>query len=98
MRDNRTMVKWARALWVAWAVVLWNVLLDRAIVVAGRDYIRAAFAAARAGAAAPSMDQWMRPAVARGLWIASAAAAGILAVGWSAIAYACRDPRLSSER
>jgi hypothetical protein len=92
------MVRVACALWITWAVLLWNVLFDHVIVIAGRDYLRAAFAAAHAGAAPPLMDQWMRPAVSRGLWIASAAAAGILVVGWSAIAYASRDRRLLSER
>jgi hypothetical protein len=92
------MVRLARALWIAWAVLLWNVLFDHVIVVAGRDYIGAAVAAAYAGAPSPLMDRWMRPAVSRGLWIASAAAVAVLVVGWSAIGYAARNPRLSSER
>ena len=37
----------ARALWIAWALVVWNVVFDRVIVVAGRAYILAAEAVAR---------------------------------------------------
>jgi len=35
----------AAALWIAWAVVVWNVVLDQTIVLAGRRYIVAAIAA-----------------------------------------------------
>jgi len=92
------MVRVARALWIAWAVVLWNVLFDRAIVVAGRDYVRAAVAASRAGAAPPRIDDWMRPAVSHGLEIATAAAVALVVAGWWSIAYAARHPRLLGER
>jgi hypothetical protein len=72
----------ARLLWIAWAVVVWNVVFDHVIVVAGRAYIAAAN---RAAFATPphyeNMDAWMRPAVARGLWIASASAGVILVTG-----------------
>jgi hypothetical protein len=72
----------ARLLWIAWAVVVWNVVFDHVIVVAGRDYIAAAN---RAAFATPphyeTMDAWMRPAGARGLWIASASAGVILTAG-----------------
>jgi len=76
----------ARALWIAWAIIVWNVVFDRMIVVAGRDYInaadRAAVESARTGDPAfAKMDDWMRPAVTRGLWIASAAGGAILLTG-----------------
>jgi hypothetical protein len=64
-----------------WAAIVWNVVLDRVIVVAGRHYIRAAGLADRGLAPYPRMDDWMRPAVTRGVWIATAAAGAILAVG-----------------
>ena len=98
-RQPRTSARLARALWIAWAVIVWNVVFDHAIVVAGRDYI----AAARRAAAAPAgpfvtMDDWMRPAVTRGFWIATAVGgavllAGIVAVSVSARATAPRQPR-----
>ena len=76
----------ARALWILWAVLLWNVVFDHVIVVAGRSYIAAAGrAAVRADAPRANMDAFMRPAVARGLWIASAAGGAVLIVGLAGV-------------
>lgn len=75
----------AGALWIAFAVAVWNVIFDRAIVVAGRSYVNAARLTAAHGGPYEGMDDWMRPAVARGLWTATAAAAGILLVGFTAL-------------
>ena len=75
----------AAALWVAWAVVVWNVVFDRVIVVAGRSYVHAASLAAARGGPYARMDDWMRPAVRQGLWYATAAAAAILLVGFIAL-------------
>jgi hypothetical protein len=36
------------------------------------------------------MDNWMRPAVTRGFWIATAAGAALLATGLTAVSYAGR--------
>jgi hypothetical protein len=72
----------ARALWIIWAVVVWNVVLDHVIVVAGRRYIAAA---ETAGVPRANIDAFMRPAVARGLWLASAAGGLVLAVGLGAV-------------
>jgi len=77
----------ALALWIVWAVVVWNVVFDHVIVVAGREFIVSAGLAARNGGAYARMDDWMRPAVTRGLWLASAAAGIILVfgiAGWKA--------------
>jgi len=60
-------------------------VFDRAIVVAGRRYIAAAGrAAVKADAPRANMDDYMRPAVVRGFWIASAAAGTVLVVGFAA--------------
>ena len=75
------MTRLALALWIVWAVVVWNVIFDQVIVLAGRDYIQAALAAG-AGPFA-NMDDWMRPAVTRGAWLATAAAGAILVTGVS---------------
>jgi hypothetical protein len=77
----------ARVLWIVWAILLWNVVFDHVIVVAGRDYI----AAAGRAAAAPhgpfaNMDAWMRPAVTRGFWIATASGGAVLLAGLAATA------------
>ena len=77
----------ARALWIAWAVIVCNVVFDHVIVVTGRNYIAAAGRAAAANPSGPlvDMDEWMRPAVARGFWIASAAAGAVLLTGLAAV-------------
>jgi hypothetical protein len=64
------------------------------IVVAGREYLSAAVAAAQGGTYV-RMEDWMRPAMVRGLWVATTAAGLILFVGFAAIRYATtamRDP------
>ena len=84
-RQPRSAARIARALWIAWAVIVWNVVFDHVIVVAGRRYIHAAgLAAGRSGPDGRSlvqMDDYMRPAVTRGVWIASASAGLILLTG-----------------
>ena len=88
----------ARALWIAWAVIVWNVIFDHAIVVASRSYIVAAGLAARAVPLAHvNMDDWMRPAVTRGFWIATAAGAAVLVTGLTAVNYAGRRSERSTE-
>lgn len=80
LRQPRRAVRIARALWIVWAIVVWNVVFDHVIEVAGRQYIVAATSASGSGPFAP-MDDWMRPAVTRALWTASAAGVAILVVG-----------------
>jgi hypothetical protein len=86
LRQPRALVRLARALWIVWAVVVWNVVFDRVIVVAGRSYIVAATSASAADPAAPplNMDEWMKPAVRRGLVVATTVAGAILLVGFAA--------------
>jgi len=86
----------ARALWIAWAVIVWNVVFDRVIVVAGRNYVAAARRAADAGSFA-NMDDWMRPAVTRGIWTATAAGAVVLVTGLAAVSYVTRRSGRSAE-
>jgi hypothetical protein len=92
LRQPRSAARVARALWIAWAVILWNVVFDHVIVVAGRSYIAAAGRAA-ASPAGPfaNMDDWMRPAVTRGFWIATAAGAAVLFTGLAAVHRAARN-------
>lgn len=97
-RQPRRAARIARALWIAWAVVVWNVVFDRVIVVAGRHYLEAAGKAA----AVPTgpfahMDDWMRPAVTRGLWMATAAGAAVLLTGLAAVSRAVRRFNRSTE-
>lgn len=93
-RQPRASAMIARALWMAWAILLWNVVFDRVIVVAGREYIAAAARAAvnPAGQFA-NMDDWMRPAVTRGFWMATAAGGTVLIAGLAAIQGAMRSSK-----
>ncbi len=85
MISRRRLAAW---LWVIWAVVVWNVVFDRVIVVAGRDYLKIARAAGRSGAPYALIDDTMRPARSRALWLATASAAGIVIAGFAAISLA----------
>jgi hypothetical protein len=90
LRQPRIAARLARALWIAWAVIVWNVVFDQVIVRAGRDYLVAAGRAATLHAVPPSMDVYMRPAVGRGVRIASAAGVLILFTGLASVRAAAR--------
>jgi hypothetical protein len=77
--DKRRVAAW---LWVVWAFVVWNVVFDRVIVVAGRAYLAIARAAVRNGGAYALIEDTMRPARPRALWLATASAGMILVVGF----------------
>jgi hypothetical protein len=85
LREPAREARIAATLWVVWAVVVWNVVFDRVIVVAGRRYLHAAALAAAGGGPYARIDDWMRPAATAALWMASAAAAAILLLGWFGI-------------
>ena len=78
----------ALALWIAWAVIVWNVVFDRILVIEGREYVYAASVAANESRPYVGAHDWMRAAKKRALWNASAAGGGLLAVGLTAIAIA----------
>lgn len=80
LRQPRRARRIAVALWIAWAVIVWNVVFDHVIVVAGRQFITAAGRAAAGAGPYARMDDWMRPAVTRAFWTATASAAVILVV------------------
>jgi hypothetical protein len=86
----------ATALWVALAIIVWNVVFDHVIVVAGREYLAAAVIAADRGGPYARAGEWMQPAATRGFWIASAASAAVLAVGLWAIRFASRARKSTS--
>ena len=89
LRQPARAARLARVLWIVWAVVVWNVVFDHVIVSAGRRYIAAAELAVKGTPSAPphfeNMDDWMRPAVTRALWTATASATAVVAVGFSLI-------------
>jgi len=93
LRQPARAARLAVALWTIWAVVVWNVVFDRVLVLAGRSYVHAAGVAARHGGPYARMDDWMRPALTRGLWLATAAGATILVVGFVSTCLAARAMR-----
>ena len=80
----------ARWLWIAFALLVWNVIFGRIRVLAGRQYVHAATVAARGSGPYLRVDGWMRSAISRGLWDATAAAAVILAIGLIGVPWAAR--------
>jgi hypothetical protein len=93
MKNPRRAARLALALWIVWALVVWNVVFDRVIVLAGRQYVHAASVSARDSGRYLRVGDAMRPAIARGVRLASGAAAGILAVGLVLIPLAARRLR-----
>jgi len=85
MRRSWATTRVAIGLWILWAIVVWNVIFDRVIVVAGRTYLKAAATAADSGGPYARIDDWMRPAAIRGAWLASAASALIVLIGFCAL-------------
>ena len=81
-------------LWAVAAVVAWNAVFDRVIVLAGRQYIRAAVAADQAGHSL-AIEDWMQPAVVRAFWQATAVGVGVAIFGFLAVR---RSVRKKSER
>jgi hypothetical protein len=88
LRQPARAIRIARGLWIAWAVIVWNVTFDHVIVVAGREFIGKASAAASRPGSYLRMDDWMRPAVTNGFWIATAASVAILLLGFVLIGLA----------
>ena len=82
----------AAVLWVVFAFLVWNVVFDRTLVLAGRRYSYAAAVAARRGEVLLRIDDWMRPAIRHGLLVASASALAVAVCGLAAIALAIRKP------
>jgi hypothetical protein len=72
-------------LWILFAFVVWNVVFDRVIVDAGRAYVRVADAAAKGSGGYAKIDDTMRPARARALWLATASAGVILVIGFAGV-------------
>lgn len=80
----------ALVVWTVFAVAVWNAVFDRVVVLAGREFVYAAHVAAASHQPYLRIDAWMRPAIARGVRLATYAAASVLTVGITAIALALR--------
>ncbi len=90
LRQPRRAARLALVLWIVWAVVVWNVVLDHVIVIAARDYLYAADLADLGRGPRVRMDDFMRPAVTRGVSLASLSAAGLIIIGVLAVRVASR--------
>ena len=86
------------ALWLAGTVVVWNVVFDRVLIDAGREYVRTAADAARGSGPYARIDDSMRPAVPRALVLATSAAGVMLAVGFAAFRWSARATSAESLR
>lgn len=89
-------VRVAVVLWILLGVVVWNVVFDRVLVLAGRRYVHAAAVSFQQDGVYLEIDDWMRPAITRGIWLASAAGAATAAAGLAAVALAARHARRRS--
>jgi hypothetical protein len=83
-------VRLAIALWVVWAFLVWNVIFDRIVVLAGRRYVYAAAVAAQGSGPFLRIADWMPPAVANGIRVATISSSALLALGLVLIAVAAR--------
>jgi hypothetical protein len=86
-------VRLAVALWIVFAIVVWNVVFDRMLVLAGRRYVYTAWMAAAASGPYVLVKDWMQPAIVHARWTATAAGGAVLAVGLLGIAAAARPRR-----
>jgi hypothetical protein len=89
----RRSARLAAALWLVLAFLIWNVVFDRILVLAGRRYSYAAAMAVRDGKTYVRIDDWMRPAIAHGVRVASVTALGIAAIGVIAVMIGARVDR-----
>jgi hypothetical protein len=80
----------AAVLWLTFAIVVWNVVFDRVLVIEGREYVYAAAVAANESRPYVRANDWMRAAQERALWIASATGATVVVIGLAAITIAIR--------
>lgn len=87
---------WARlaaALWLALALVTWNVVFDRGVFLASAAFAQANVERWQHGDPVSTIDAAYRPQVGRAAWRASAWAGGVLAIGGAAFWAADRSSR-----
>ena len=76
--SHRRAIAVASVLWLVFAFVVWNVIFDRIIVLAGRRYAHDATVLYRTTGQYLLIDGVMRPAVAYGVKVASVVAGAIV--------------------
>jgi hypothetical protein len=90
--DRRSRI--ALMLWCVLAFLVWNVVFDRVLVLAGRRFVHEASVVARQGGDYLLIDGHMRSAVVNGFRLANVSAAAILILAFVAI----RGARRRSDR
>ncbi len=78
--NDRRRVRTAIVLWLVCAAVVWNVIFDRMLVLAGRRYSHDAMVLYRRTGQYLRIDDVMRPAVSEAAWFASAVALALAVV------------------
>lgn len=95
---RRQLTLLAVVLWLVLAFVVWNVVFDRLIVLAGRRYSHDAAVLFRSTGRYLLINDVMRPAVAHASRVATAVAAAIVAVAMILIRIASNRPSPASRR
>jgi energy-coupling factor transporter transmembrane protein EcfT len=90
--------RFAVLLWLVLAFLVWNVVFDRVLVLAGRQYTSAAVTALHQGQGYLLINDWMRPAIAYGVRVATGVALGVAVFGWVAVGIASRLDRRRHRR
>lgn len=94
IRDRKVVA--AGVLWVTFAFLVWNVIFDRMLVLAGRRYSHDALVQFRTTGTYLRIDDVMRPAAAQGVRVASLVAVVIVVAAMLLIREAAkRDSRKS---
>ena len=92
MTDRRKVLV-AVVLWLLCAAVVWNVIFDRLVVLAGRRYSHDAYVVYRSTGRYLLINDVMRPAIAHAARVASVVAGTIAAAALLAIRVAARARR-----
>lgn len=90
--DRRRQTTVASVLWIVLAGVIWNVVFDRVLVLAGRRYVYAASQSHGNDGPPALIDPWMRDARRRAVRLATMVALPVAVVGVIAVRFASRRP------
>jgi len=84
-RRWRVARRWAVALWLVFALAVWNVIFDASVIQGGREYLTRQILWQQGKGPGASMHGVMDEAVSRGARLATAAGAGVAAIGLTAV-------------
>jgi len=90
--------RWAVALWLIFAVAVWNVIFDASVIQGGREYLTRQILWQQGTGPGATIHGVMDDAVTRGAWQATAAGAGVAAIGLTAVRLAGRRRQLLRAR